>query len=133
MTAVAALRYTHIIMSAIECPDVRPVSRLFKALGDKTRLRIVALLCHGELCVCHVVSALDISQPLASRHLAILRSAAIVTGERRGSWVYYKLDEQTDARCQDLLRTLVNGFARQSTLKADVKRLLRSCGPGACP
>ena len=50
--------------------DVRPVSRLFKALGDETRLRIVALLSHGELCVCHIQEALGLSQPNVSRQVA---------------------------------------------------------------
>lgn len=126
------MRYTHIVMSQVECPDVRPVSRLFKALADETRLRIVALLSHGELCVCHVVTALEITQPNASRHLAILRNAGVVTGERRGSWVYYKLEDQADAKAQAVLKSLMDGFAGQRSLKSDVKRLLASCGPENC-
>ena len=55
--------------------EVRQLTRLLKALGDETRLRMVALLAHGELCVCHLESALELSQPTASRHLAVLRAA----------------------------------------------------------
>ncbi len=71
--------------------DVRSFSRLFKALGDETRLRIVALLSHGELCVCHLEEALRLSQPKVSRHLAILRMTGVVEHRREGSWVYYGL------------------------------------------
>jgi DNA-binding transcriptional ArsR family regulator len=77
--------------------DVRSFSRLFKALGDETRLRIVALLAHGELCVCHLEDALRISQPKVSRHLAILRAAGVVDHRREGTWVYYRLAPQAEA------------------------------------
>lgn len=113
-------------------PDVRPVSRLFKALGDETRVRILALLAHGELCVCHVEAALELSQPNASRHLAILRSAGIVETRKHGNWVYYRLAEQTDINCRSQLRPLVREFARDETLKRDVARLLKLRGPGQC-
>src|SRR5262249_29304601 len=65
--------------------DVRSVSRLFKALGDPTRLRIIALLSHGELCVCHLEEALRLSQPNISRHLAILRMSGVLESRREGS------------------------------------------------
>src|SRR2546426_3227017 len=65
--------------------QVRPVSRLFKALGDDTRLRIVALLSHGELCVCHVQEALGLTQPNASRQLGILKNAGVVESRREGT------------------------------------------------
>jgi len=112
--------------------DVRPVSRLFKALGDETRLRIVALLAHRELCVCHLEAALDLAQPTASRHLAILRNAGVVDTRRDGPWVYYRLIDQTDRNCQRQLHTLVGAFAEHAVLREDVKRLLKARGPGAC-
>ena len=82
-------------------------SRFFKALGDETRLRIVALLSHGELCVCHFESALGLSQPNASRQLGVLRSAGIVDSRREGSWVYYRLAPQLDEFCKQQLKALV--------------------------
>jgi ArsR family transcriptional regulator len=54
----------------------------FRALGDETRIRIVALLAHGELCVCHLDKALDLGQPNASRQLSILKHAGIVESRR---------------------------------------------------
>src|SRR5205807_6313380 len=87
--------------------EVRPFSRMFKALGDDTRLRIVALLSHGELCVCHVESALRLSQPTASRHLGVLRNAGLVESRRAGNWVFYRLAGQLDPACRQQLRSLV--------------------------
>ena len=112
--------------------DVRSFSRLFKALGDETRLRIVALLSHGELCVCHLEEALRVSQPKVSRHLAILRAAGIVEDRRDGSWVYYRLLRQHDAECERQLRGLVRTFEKRTVLRRDLERLVKVRGPGSC-
>jgi ArsR family transcriptional regulator len=64
--------------------------KIFKALSDSTRLRIVTLLLeHGQLCVCDIMESLEIPQSTASRHLSVLRNAGLVEGERRGVWMYY--------------------------------------------
>ena len=112
--------------------DVRAFSRLFKALGDETRLRIVALLSHGELCVCHLEDALRLSQPKVSRHLAILRLTGVVQDRREGSWVYYALAAQDDPDCQQQLKTLVRTFAKRSVLRNDLERLVKVRGPESC-
>lgn len=109
--------------------DTGPITRLFKTLGDETRLRIVALLSHGALCVCQIETALNLTQPNASRHLAVLKSAGIVAPFRRGKWVYYKLAPQVDEACRKHLNTLVRNFAAQPQLRRDIKRLTRLCGP----
>src|SRR5688500_19695977 len=111
-------QYRHVLMSvAIKALDVRSASRLFKALGDETRLRIVALLSHGELCVCHLESALDLSQPNASRHLAILRAAGVVETRRDGSWVYYRLADQDDGAVRHVLDVLTTAFGAARQLR----------------
>lgn len=112
--------------------EVEPMSRLFRALGDDVRLRIVALLTHGELCVCHIEEALGLTQPNASRHLGILRLAGVVSHRRRDKWVYYRLAQQQDPRCARHLKTLMSTFAGQNLLRRDVARLLERKGPGAC-
>jgi ArsR family transcriptional regulator len=117
---------------AVARVDVTPMARLFKALGDETRLRLVALLAHGELCVCHVEAALGLSQPNASRHLAILKAAGIVEHRRDKSWVYYRLARQRDAECERQLGALIRAFGKQALLHDDVARLIRARGPGAC-
>ena len=118
-------------MTATEL-DVRPISRLFRALGDETRLRIIALLAHGELCVCHLEECLRVSQPKVSRHLAILRAAGVADSRRDGSWVYYRLAQQPDAECEQQLRSLVRTFAKRAVLRNDLERLVRVRGPEAC-
>ena len=74
--------------------DVRPFAPLFKALGDETRLEIVALLADaGEaLCACDIEAHFDLSQSTISHHLKLLRKAGLLTSERRGTWIYYSLD-----------------------------------------
>lgn len=109
------------------------MSRLFKALGDETRLRIVALLSHGRLCVCHIEEALGLSQPNASRQLGVLRNAGIVESQREGNWVYYALVEQSDEDCGRQLQTLVKAFAESDVLRDDVDTLIKLKGPQACP
>lgn len=87
------------------CPPatVDPVDRaadagLFKALADPHRLAILATLARAEdeVCVCDFTSGLPLNQPTVSHHLRVLREAKLVTGERRGTWVYYRL--AADAR-----------------------------------
>src|SRR5262252_713847 len=112
--------------------EVQPVSRLFKALGDDTRLRIVALLAHGELCVCHVQEALRLTQPNASRQLGILKNAGVVESRREGTWTYYRLAAQQDQHRRAQLGTLVESFNDDRVLRADVERLLAARGPKGC-
>ena len=67
---------------------------LFRLLANPTRLQSVMLLhAEGRLCVCELTHALQLSQPKISRHLAQLRDAGVVTDERRGQWVHYRLAE----------------------------------------
>src|SRR5213083_1073593 len=110
----------YLVLSTATDIDVRPLSKLFRALGDETRLRIVALLSHGELCVCHIEAALSLTQPTASRHLGVLRAAGIVDTRREGTWVYYRLAEQPDEDCRRQLRSVITSFARRDVLRADV-------------
>jgi ArsR family transcriptional regulator len=67
------------------------VERVFRALSDRTRLRIINLLRGGELCVCEIVAVLGVPQPTASRHLAYLRKAGLVIARREGQWMHYRL------------------------------------------
>ena len=65
----------------------------FKALSDETRLRILKLLEHGELCVCDIVAALDMSQPKVSFHLGVLQDAGLAKSRKQGKWIHYSLDD----------------------------------------
>ncbi|MFG2989392.1 ArsR/SmtB family transcription factor [Streptomyces sp. NPDC048257] len=68
------------------------LARVFKALGDPVRLRLLSMIASrdgGEICVCELTPAFDLSQPTISHHLKLLRQAGLVDCERRGTWVYY--------------------------------------------
>lgn len=68
------------------------LARMFKALGDPVRLRLLSLIAShagGEACVCDISASFDLSQPTISHHLKVLRSAGLLDCERRGTWVYY--------------------------------------------
>src|SRR5688572_11446497 len=69
---------------------------LFKALADRTRLRILGLLAAGEVCVCDIHESLGLPQPTTSRHLAYLRKAGLVSGRKQGLWVHYRLADLPD-------------------------------------
>jgi ArsR family transcriptional regulator len=82
------------------------LSRLFKALGDPARLRLLSLIASaggGETCVCDLNVAFDLSGPTISHHLKVLREAGLISGERRGTWVYYRADPQALRRLSDVL------------------------------
>jgi ArsR family transcriptional regulator len=112
--------------------DVDPVVRLFRALGDPARLRIVALLSHGELCVCHLEQALGLSQPAVSRHLAVLRAAGVVTVRRDGSWAHYSLQPQASAAAEQQLACIVGSFSEKKALARETAKLRKGSGPGFC-
>lgn len=73
---------------------MKSIARIFKALSDETRLRILTLLSSGELCVCDLMTALNLPQSTVSRHLAYLRNAGLVDDERRGLWMFYRLKQE---------------------------------------
>jgi ArsR family transcriptional regulator len=76
---------------------------VFRALSDPTRLRILLLLRTGELCVCEVVNALQISQPTASKHLAVLRRVGLTVARKEGVWSYHKLTADGDPFLESVL------------------------------
>jgi len=74
------------------------LSVVFKALGDPVRLRLLSLIASragGEMCVCELTPAFELSQPTISHHLKLLRQAGLLDRERRGTWVYYRLVPDT--------------------------------------
>src|SRR6476660_4898992 len=83
---------------------IAELERLFQALGDATRLRILGLLLTGEVCVCDIHETLKIPQPKASRHLAYLRRAGLVSTRREGLWVHYRLTEPPDIHAARIFR-----------------------------
>ena len=71
--------------------QAEPMAKKFKALADPVRLRLLSMItsANGEVCVCDLTAAFDLTQPTISHHLKVLREAGLVGSERRGTWVYY--------------------------------------------
>jgi ArsR family transcriptional regulator len=79
---------------------------LFKAVADPMRLRLLSLIaCHdgGESCVCDLTAAFDVTAPTISYHLRILREAGLISAQRRGTWVYYRVSPQVMAQMSAVL------------------------------
>ena len=110
----------------------RTLARLFSALEDETRLRIVALLVHRELCVCHLQELLSLSQPNISRHLRILRLAGLVTDRREGRWSHYRLADRLDPEIAAVFEPLSRTFSRDRALARRVRAVVEQAGPNAC-
>ena len=92
---------------------VKTQSRLFKALSDATRLKILALLDIREMCVCEIMVALDLTQPTASHHLGILEAVGLVKDRREGKWVFYSLK---DRRIMNLMNVLYEEECQKSDI-----------------
>ena len=108
--------------------NVRPLARVFKALGDETRLRILALLGNHDLCVSHIADAIGLSQPAASRHLSVLRGAGLVDTRRRGRWIWYTVTQPTDMTAQKVITDVVERFSDHE-LKRDLIKMAKANGP----
>lgn len=83
------------------------LAKVFKALGDPVRLRLLSMIasCGGEVCVCEMTPAFELSQPTISHHLKLLRQAGLIDCERRGTWVYYWVLPAAMDRLGAFLRT----------------------------
>ena len=79
--------------ATIGSADAVDLAAAFKALGDPVRLQLMSMIASsegGEICVCELTPAFDLSGPTISHHLRVLREAGLIEGERRGTWVYYR-------------------------------------------
>jgi ArsR family transcriptional regulator len=82
------------------------LSRLFKAMGDPVRLRLLSLIAShagGEACVCDLTDVFDLTGPTISHHLKVLREAGLISGERRGTWIYYRVHPEALGRLSAVL------------------------------
>lgn len=88
--------------------DAKALAGMFKAMSDPVRLRLLSLIAShagGEACVCDLAGPFDVSQPTISHHLKVLREAGLIDGERRGTWVYYRVLPAALDRLGSLLST----------------------------
>ncbi len=113
-------------MSRARSTSLDPDVRLLAALADPTRLAIVRQLAsETETCACDFTSCCEVGQPTVSHHLRVLREAGVVSAERRGQWIFYRLEPSTSERLGALARSFVPGGL------VSVGELLASRGPSA--
>ena len=101
--------------------------QFFRALADRTRLRLLNLLRSEEVCVCFFVETLKTNQPKISRHLAYLRRAGIVGVRREGQWMHYRIVEPADADAARVLQDTLSWLANDQERQRDRDRLIKVC------
>jgi ArsR family transcriptional regulator len=112
----------------METKKMAELERLFQALGDATRLRILGVLLTGEVCVCDIHETLKIPQPKASRHLAYLRRAGLVETRRQGLWIHYRLAELSDPVLGAIATAVRHALTHVDVVQHDAARLQKKTG-----
>jgi ArsR family transcriptional regulator, arsenate/arsenite/antimonite-responsive transcriptional repressor len=102
---------------------MKTTARMFKALSDETRLRILCLLLEGELCVCDIMAVLQLPQSTVSRHLAYLKNSGWVDDRRCGVWMYYSIPDVGDELRTRLLAGLRDALPSMEAATSDRLRL----------
>lgn len=100
---------------------------LFRALADRTRLRLLNLLAAGEVCVCFFVEVLGESQPKISRHLAYLRRAGVVVARRDGKWMHYRVSTPEDPHAARVFAEVMTWLGEQQAMRKDRARMETIC------
>ncbi len=103
------------------------IELLFKALADRTRLRLINLMGEDEVCVCFFVEVLKTNQPKISRHLAYLRRAGVVSARRDGKWIHYRIVEPPETHAANIFREVRTCLANDPTMQSDRARLEKIC------
>lgn len=118
--------------NGLEIQDVGGLELFFKGLADTSRLRILNLLFHGELCGCDIQYVLGASQSNISRHLTYLKNSGLVQDRRAGYRVYYRLSHRHSADHKLLFDYLGQAFQRDMPFTTDMKKLKAAIRQGAC-
>jgi len=110
--------------SRIFCGMLNEADAFFKMLGDSTRLRCLMLMqSEGELCVCELTHALNLSQPKISRHLAHLREAGVLVARRNGTWMNYRINPDLQAWALEVMQTTLDSVRLTEPFVSDSKML----------
>jgi ArsR family transcriptional regulator len=104
-----------------------PLDLLFRALADRTRLRLLNLIAGREICVCYFVEILKLSQPKISRHLAYLRHAGIVAARRQGRWMHYRVVQPRDPVASAILNETLAHLRQLPEMREESAKLEISC------
>ena len=107
---------------------VNDLENLFKALADRTRLRILALLGNNEVCVCHIHDSLGLPQPTVSRHLAYLRKSGLVAARRDGVWMHYQVSRALSPVVQGVVAAAVDALQQLPAATQDRRQFQRAFG-----
>jgi ArsR family transcriptional regulator len=111
---------------------IRP-QEFFTLLSDETRLRcLLLLLKEKELCVCELSHVLGSIQPKISRHLSLLRKSGLVLDERRGQWVYYRLNERLQTWMRQVLATTLEDLRDTEPYQSDFSRIVSNRNRNPC-
>ena len=103
---------------------MRELVKVFKALGDKNRLRILKMLQHKKMCVCELSAALGITRPSVSRHLGLMKDAGLVQDERNGQWIDYSLCNATVNEYASVIQSHLNKWINDDPkIKDDIKKI----------
>ncbi len=100
---------------------------LFKALADRTRLRLINLMAEDEVCVCFFVEVLKTNQPKISRHLAYLKRAGVVAARRDGKWIHYSIVDPPDPHAARIFQEVRAWLAGDTSMQNDRARLAKIC------
>lgn len=106
---------------------MKDIVKIFKALSDPTRLRIVLLLRQRELCVCELMFVLKMEQSRVSHHMRVLRDAGIVEDVRNGRWIIYRVPEEAQSLLEGLLAGTLRERIELSREASGDSRKLESC------
>jgi len=107
--------------------EIFEMETLFRALADRTRLRLLNLMGEDELCVCFFVEILRTNQPKISRHLAYLRRAKVVSARREGKWMHYRIVEPPDEHAARIFREVRAWLREDAQMQTDRARLVKVC------
>lgn len=99
----------------------------FRALADRTRLRLLSLMTVDEICVCFLVAVIGPNQPKISRHLAYLRRAGLVKGRREGKWIHYSIAEPPDPNAAKIFAQILSWLREDEEMKRDRQQLVNVC------
>jgi len=103
------------------------MERLFEALADHTRLRLLNLIAQGEICVCFFTAILHAPQPTVSRHLAYLRKSGLVDARRDGKWIHYSLHQPEHASAARVLNAVLKELRQDPEMQKDLETLQKAC------
>ena len=105
--------------------DLKDITKVFKALADSSRVRIIKMLESKPLCVCEITFVLNLSTSTVSKHLSILRDCGLILDEKNGKWVNYMINPDLNSNLREQLINLVNtSLVNDKFIKLDKANLI---------